>query len=350
MSTVPSFQGSPDLVTSLSASYSSLMAFIAVANEGSFAKAADRLGVGRSAVSRSVQRLEGQLGMRLFSRTTRSTTITTEGQQFYDNCRPGLERLLQALQDMRDLRDGPPQGQLRISAPLGFGRNVVAPLLTPFREQYPGVELELLLEDRPLDLAAERIDVAFRDGRLEDSQVIAKQLVPMQRVVCASREYQRRHGLPRSLDELPAHTCIGQRQANGRLQAWDFRVEGRSHAITPHANIIINDPVLALQAVLDDQGLAQLPAHQVCAALRDRRLVKCLSDIAPDDGGHYLCYLSRQQLPKRVRAFIDFMTREIRALDLEIPLGEAPVLLPEIVASSAALTTGWPDAAVAHWR
>jgi DNA-binding transcriptional LysR family regulator len=324
MSIIPSSQGSSDhrdsLASGLAASYSGLVAFIAVANEGNFARAADRLGIGRSAVSRSVQRLESQVGARLFSRTTRSTTITREGEQFYDNCRPGLERLLQALEDMRDLRDGPPRGPLKVTAPTGFGRKVVAPLLAEFRRQFPEVTLELLLDDRVVDLGAERVDIAFRDGRLEDSRVIAKKLVPMRALVCASPDYVRRHGLPTSIDELATHPCINQRLANGRLQSWDFKVDGLARAFTPNGIFVVNDPSLAARAVLDGQGIAQLPAYQVCDALREGLLVTCLESIAPDDRGHFLCYLSRHQLPKRVRAFIDFMTTRIRALDLEGPI------------------------------
>jgi DNA-binding transcriptional LysR family regulator len=101
------------------------------------------------------------------------------------------------------------------------------------------------------------------------------------------------------------------------LQSWDFKIGGHARSITPNADIVVNDPSLAMRAVLDGQGLAQLPAYQVCDALRAGTLVACLSDVAPDDRGHYLCYLSRQQLPKRIRVFIDFMTTQIRALDLD---------------------------------
>jgi len=305
------------LTTSLSANYTGVVAFIAVANEGSFSKAADRLGIGRSAVSRSVRKLEEQLGARLFLRTTRSTTITGEGELFYENCRPGVERILQALEEMRDLREGPPQGQLKISATQGFGRKVVAPLLAEFRAHYPTVTLELLLEERAVDLVTDRIDVAFRDGRLEDSQVIAKQLIPMRMHVCASPEYARRRGLPQSIDDLAEHACVNQRLPSGRLQCWDFKSDGHASKVTPNADIVVNDPSLVMQAILDGQGLAQLPAYQVCDALRAGTLVTCLAHLAPDDRGHYLCYLSRQQLPKRIRAFIDFMTTRIRALDLD---------------------------------
>jgi len=306
----------------LSASYAGVVAFIAVANEGSFSRAADRLGIGRSAVSRSVQKLEGQLGARLFLRTTRSTTITREGELFYENCRPGVERILQALDEMRDLREGPPQGRLKISAPLGFGRRVVAPLLAEFRARFPAVALELLLEERAVDLATDRVDVVFRDGHLEDSQVIAKQLIPMRMQVCASPDYARRYGLPGSVDDLAAHACINHRLANGRLQGWDFNVGGHARSVTPNADIVVNDPSLAIRAVLDGQGLAQLAAYLVCDALRAGTLVACLAHVAPDDRGHYLCYLSRQQLPKRIRVFIDFMTTRIRALDLDYPTVE----------------------------
>lgn len=312
-----SFDQRDPLTSSLSASYAGVVAFLAVANEGSFSRAADRLGIGRSAVSRSVQKLEGQLGARLFLRTTRSTAITREGELFYENCRPGVERILQAMDEMRDLREGPPQGRLKISAPHGFGRKVVAPLLAEFRARFPAVALELLLEERAVDLATDRVDVAFRDGRLEDSQVIAKQLIPMRMQVCASPDYVRRHGMPESVDDLAAHACINQRLANGRLQSWDFKIDGHTRSMTPHADIVVNDPSLAMRAALDGQGLAQLPAYQVCDALRDGTLVTCLAHVAPDDRGHYLCYLSRQQLPKRIRVFIDFMTTRIRALDLD---------------------------------
>lgn len=330
----------PDLLaSSLSASYAGVIAFITVANEGSFSRAAERLGVGRSAVSRSVRKLEGQLGARLFRRTTRATSITREGELFYENCRPGIERILQALEEMRDLRDGPPQGRLRISAPHGFGRKVVAPLMADFRARYPSVALELLLEERPADMATDGVDVAFRDGRLEDSQVIAKQLIPMRMHVCASPAYAARHGLPQSVEELATHACINQRLGNGRLQGWDFKIDGRPCSVTPEADIVVNDPSLAIRAALDGQGLAQLPAYQACEALRAGTLVACLADVAPDDHGHYLCYLSRQQLPKRVRVFIDFMTARIRALDLDWP-APAPNARPQAVAMPAGAVAG----------
>ncbi|WP_338640305.1 LysR family transcriptional regulator [Burkholderia pyrrocinia] len=298
-------------------SYACVVSFLAVANEGSFARAGDRLGIGRSAVSRNVQKLEAQLDARLFQRTTRSTSLTREGELFYANCQPGMERIVQALEDMRELRSGPPRGHLRIGATPGFGRKIVAPLLRSFHAQYPEIMLELLLNDRPADFTADRIDVSFRDGRIEDSGIVARQLIPMQLIVCASPAYARIHGLPHHVDDLPGHRCINFRTASGRVREWEFKVDGLAQRRKTVAQHTFNDVDLILQAVLDGLGIAQLPACQVCDLLVEGRLISCLAQHAPEDGGHYLCYLSRKNLPARIRVFIDYMTEQTRALDLQ---------------------------------
>lgn len=331
-SCLPSACGGADaLATSFSASYAGVIAFIAVVNEGSFARAADRLGIGRSAVSRSVQKLEQQVGARLFSRTTRSTALTREGEIFFENCHAGVEKIAQALDDMRELRSGPPRGQLRIGAPVGFGRKIVAPLLNRFREDYPDIAIDLLLDDRPFDFTADRVDVAFRNGRMEDSQIVARQVVPMQMFVCATPAYLRDHGAPESVEALAGHNGIHYRAGSGRIDEWEFKVDGRLRKALPPGMEVFNDAELVLQAVLDGRGIGQLAGYQVCEHLKSGRLVACLGQYAPDDHGHYVCYQSRRQLPARIRVFIDFMVGAIRALDLEcgstLPIG-APVATP----------------------
>lgn len=301
------------LATCFSTSCAGVVAFVCVASEGSFARAAGRLGIGRSAVSRSVQRLEGQIGTRLFRRTTRNLSLTCEGQAFYEACRPGVEMISRAMDEVRELRDGPPRGHMRVSAPQGFGRQVVAPLLAQFGERFPEVSLELLLAEGAVDLAADRIDVAFLDGPLEDSGIHARPLAPMRMRVCASVDYARRHGLPGSIDQLAGHSCVGLRLPDGRLQRWQFSVEGDKRNVAPVSRLVFNDAALVLQSVLDGQGLAQLTACQADEAIAAGKLVTCLSDIAADDRNHYVCYLSRKQQPRRVRAFVDFMAQRIRA-------------------------------------
>ncbi|MCY0992588.1 LysR family transcriptional regulator [Nannocystis sp. ILAH1] len=313
----PPRQGPDALASSFAASYAGVVAFIAVVTEGSFARAGDRLGIGRSAVSRSVQKLEEQLDARLFFRTTRSTTLTREGELFYENCNPGVERIVQALEEMRELREGPPQGRLRVASTVGFGRKVVAPLLRGFQLKYPEVAIDLLLDDAATEFTAGHVDVAFRNGRLEDSQIVARQLFPMQLLVCASPAYRSTHGLPRSVEELADHRCINLRHASGRVCEWEFKVGGRPRKFSPEARTSFNDAELVLQAVLDGQGLAQLPGYQIFDLVQSGALVPCLAQYAPDDRGHYICYLSRRHLPSRVRVFIDYMTTHTRTLNVQ---------------------------------
>lgn len=310
-------QGRNSLAESFAISYAGVTAFIAVAAEGNFAKAGDRLGIGRSAVSRSVQKLEDQLGTRLFVRTTRNTSLTAEGQRFYEQCRPGVERIVQALDSMRELREGPPAGELHVCSTVGFGRKVVAPLLRGFCDTYPDVSVELVLDDGPTDFSADRIDVSFRNGRMEDSQIIAKKIIPMQMLLCASPAYAAAYGLPASVEDLAKHKCVNFRLASGRAFEWEFKIGGRLHKVSPPARLTFNDADLVLQTVLDGQGIAQMAGYQVCEHLRDGTLVACLPQYAPEDRGHYLCFLSRQHLPVRMRVFIDYMTEHIRALDLQ---------------------------------
>lgn len=305
------------LAGSFVTSYAGVVSFLAVADEGSFSRASDRLGIGRSAVSRNVQKLEAQLDARLFHRTTRSTSLTREGELFYKHCQPGVAHIVQALEDMRELRNGPPHGHLCIHSSTGFGRKVVAPLLPDFHDSYPDITLELLLDDHPADFTAGRIDVSFRDGKMEDSDIVARQLIPMQRVICASPAYAKAHGLPRRIDDLDDHRRINFRTASGRIKDWEFKVDGLPHKRPFPAEHTFNDTDLILQAVLRGQGIAQLPAYLVCDLLRSRQLVSCLAQHAPDDGGHFLCYLSRKQLPARIRVFADHITDRIRALDLD---------------------------------
>lgn len=314
------------LAASFATTYAGVVAFIAVVSEGSFARAADRLGVGRSAVSRNVQKLEEQLNVRLLRRTTRSTTLTREGDLFYASCHPGVDRIVQAVEEMRDLRSGPPRGHLRVGASCGFGRLVVAPLLNEYRAEFPEVSVDLLLGDSATDFTTDHVDVAFRSGRMEDSQTIARKIIPMQMVVCGSRKYVQKHGLPSTVDELSDHECINFRTGSGRILEWEFDVDDRRRKFTPRGQLTHNDPELVLQAVLDGQGIAQLPSYLACDALRSGALVPCLSEFATDDLGHFICYQSRQHMPTRMRTFIDFMIARIRDLDLDYPMGVAPEL------------------------
>lgn len=297
-------------------SYSGILAFMAVATEGTFAKAAERLGIGRSAVCRNVQKLEMQLSTRLFIRTTRATHLTREGERFFENCDRGVTHIVEAMNDILDLRQGPPCGLLRISSTVDFGRKVVAPLLSGFARVYPDIAVELLLDERPADFAAEQIDVVFHSGCIEDSSIIAKRLIPMPMVLCASAAYADKRGLPSTMEELCRHDCINFRFPSGRVSEWEFKVDGHVRKYLPTARLTFNDAGLVLAAVLDGRGIAQLAGYQIRDHIARGELVMALPRQMPDGRGHYICYLCRQHLPRRIRVFIDFMTEQIRALDL----------------------------------
>jgi len=305
-------QGDP-LATSFATTYAGVVAFIAVVAEGSFARAADRLGVGRSAVSRNVQKLEEQLDVRLLQRTTRSTSLTREGDLFYANCHKGVDRIVRAVEEMKDLRSGAPRGHLRVATTAGFGRKVVAPLLHEFLALYEGVTVDLLLVDRDVDLTSDRVDIEFRHGHMEDSQLIARRIMPMEMRVCASPAYVERRGLPEGVEDVTRHDCINFRGGSGRLSEWQFSVNGATRRILPDAKVTYNDPELVLQAVLGGQGLAQLPGYLIDEHLARGTLMSCLETCAMADQGHYICYQSRQHMPARMRVFIDFMTDRIRS-------------------------------------
>ncbi|WMJ68245.1 LysR substrate-binding domain-containing protein [Stenotrophomonas sp. 24(2023)] len=295
--------------------YTGVVAFLAVAREGSFAQAGRRLGIGRSAVSRQVQKLEDQLGARLFLRTTRRTALTREGERFHAQCQPGIASIVQAMDELRALRQGPPRGTVRIQASTGFGRAVLAPLLAGFHAQYPQVVLDLQLDDRAAAFERDRVDIAFHDGVLADSPLIARPVLPMALHLCAAPAYAAGHGLPRTLAELASHAAVHHRLPDGQWQAWTLQAGGQLQRLLPPAACVFNDSTLVLEAVLAGQGLAQLPACLAGPWLRSGQLIACLPACMPAPQQHWLCYPSRQHLPARTRAFIDYIVPRLRALD-----------------------------------
>lgn len=302
----------------LSVDYHSVLSFLAVVREGSFAKAALHLGLSRSGVSRSIQRLEQMLGTRLLVRTTRNVAMTPEGELFHELCKPGVDRISDAVVQLRDLQRDPPTGRLRISSTVGFGRAVVAPLLIEFCQLYPTIELDFVLDDRVTDFAKDGFDVAVRNGRLEDSEIIARKLASMQMVVCGSPDYFAQHPAPRSIDELAAHRCVNFRFAGGGLFEWEFDVEGVRRTFLPPNGLTFNDPELVRDAVIAGAGIAQMAGYQVVEGIRSGALQVCLPDLLVQDRGHYLCYASRRHVPPRISVFVDFLLQRFGQIDLSV--------------------------------
>jgi DNA-binding transcriptional LysR family regulator len=301
--------------TNFSTQYAGIMTFLTVASEGSFANASRRLGVGRSAVSRSIQRLEAHLKTRLFLRTTRTTKLTEDGERFFENCHRGVAHISDALEEMFDRQEGSPRGRIRISSSMAFGRRIVEPLVDKFIEMYPGVRIELLLEDRPTDFASDQIDVSFRMGRVKDSLIVAKSLQPMRMATVAAPSYVATHGLPETPESLADHKCVNYQLWDGRRFEWEFTVDGLTRRFQPKTDLMFNDTELVLRAALRGKGLAQLAGYLIRSHIDAKDLLVVLPEYAPEDRAYFLCYLSRQHMPSRVRKFIDFMTDEIRAIN-----------------------------------
>jgi DNA-binding transcriptional LysR family regulator len=297
--------------------------FIRAAEAGSFHKAAVAQGTTPQAVSKTIRQLEQHLGVRLFHRTTRKSSLTHEGERLFNEVRPGLEGVMAAVDRARSaVRDD--EGLIRISAGGSAGRKVLMPLVAEFARGNPGVGFDLLLEDRMTDTVAERIDVGFRAGNAPVSQVIARRLFSIQQIVCASPAYLAEHGAPRRLAQLQQHRCTGYRQPGmGRAVPWEFDVKGEIvfQPMTPL--LCCSDPEAEMQAVVAGMGIGQIDSINGAAPLRAGLLVPLLTAHISDRMGFYIYYAQRKNLPGRVRKFIDFAVARLKdSREFHLPLPE----------------------------
>ncbi|OZI26727.1 LysR family transcriptional regulator [Bordetella genomosp. 9] len=286
--------------------------FVRTATLGSLRQAAIEQGVTPQAASLAVTQLEKHLGIRLFHRTTRRISLTDEGRRFLESVQPPLEALNDAMHSARhaDLASGP----LRVTAPRSLGYSVLWPLFEAFARAHPDVHLDIQLEDRLQDWVAERIDVGFRTGQQPDGRIIARRVLPIQLIVCASPEYLARHGAPASIDDLGAHRCTGYLQPNtGKVAPWEFQVgDDVVYRDVPPA-ICMNDPDLETRAVLAGLGIGQLGSFNAVPLIRAGQLVPLLLPHTVQRIAMYLYYARRTQMPKRARLFIDFMMERLLA-------------------------------------
>jgi DNA-binding transcriptional LysR family regulator len=283
-----------------------LEAFVRVAECGSFSKAADRLHSSKSVVSRQVSALETELGARLLHRTTRALTLTEAGRSYFERAARILADLAEASASVGQLQAAP-RGRLRVSAPMSFGYLHLAPALPDFLDRYPDVELELVMNDRSVDLVDEGFDMAVRIGTLEDSSLVARKLAPMRRTVFASPAYLQARGTPASPDDLRAHECLCYSNL-GLSQEWRFvRPDGRPWPVEVHGRLHANNGDALRAAALRGFGLAVLPSFFVGRDLQSGALVSVLEEFMPQDSALYAVYPHARHLSPKVRAFVDFL-------------------------------------------
>lgn len=287
----------------------SLAMFAAVVEQGSFSAAARLLGLSPSAVSRTIDRIEARLGVRLLLRSTRALSITAEGQAYLQAARRILADLDDAEQQIAD--QGAPRGRLRISAALSHGRLCVVPLLGEFAALYPHILVDIALSDALIDVAAGQADVAVRFGPLADSTLTARKLGETRRVIVASPDYLARAGTPRVPEDLHGHNCLN---FNFRRvePVWPFLRDGREFAMTVKGSIEANNGETLGQLAAIGVGIARVGAFSVAQEIADGRLVPILEAFNPGDVEViHAVFVGGVTTPARIRAFVDFLAARL---------------------------------------
>ena len=288
-----------------------LVTFIHVATAGSFAEAAVRMGVSTSATSKAVQRLEEELGVKLFHRTTRSVSLTTEGERLFEGSQRLVDEVEALTAEVTDSRRAP-RGRIVVSAPAVFGRVWLTDKILDFMKLYPEVEVEVNFDDRIVDLAAEGIDLAVRLGALSDSaNLVVRKLFDDTIYTCAAPEYLAAHGIPETIEGLTRHRCIHYRvRTTGRLFPFHFQRDDRlvRQAFTP--TLVLNSVDAMRRAAERGLGVTQLPSFLALDALRTGRLTELLPALRMSSFPYNLVYLDRRLVSRRVRALVDFLASD----------------------------------------
>ncbi len=286
--------------------FRALTAFAKVVEHGSFARAAQRLGISTTACSRHVAELEGHLDARLLNRTTRRLSLTESGQAFYERC-------VQLLADLEDAEAAAsastarPRGTIRLTCSINFGVRHVSPAIADFLARHPEVSFDVQLSDRFVDLVEEGFDLAIRIGLAGAEQLVARRLGETRVLACASPEYLKRHGAPRVPEDLARHRCLTYEYLDPR-NLWRFRgADGREHAVRVAGPLHANNGDLLVAAAVQGLGIVCEPDFIAGPEIEAGRLVRILEDYGVRATPIYAVYPSRRHLSAKVRAFVDFL-------------------------------------------
>ena len=273
-----------------------LLAFLAVARERSFTKAAAQLGVSQSALSHTIRGLEERLGLRLLTRTTRSVSPTEAGERLLRTVGPRFDEIDAELAALNELREKP-AGTIRITASEYAAELILWPALAKLLPEYPDIKVEIVVDYGLTDIVAERYDAGVRLGEQVAKDMIAVRIGPdMRMAVVGAPSYFARRKRPKAPQDLTAHDCINLRLPTyGGLYAWEFEKDGREVKVRVEGQFVFNTFALRLNAALDGFGLACLPEEQVKAHIAEGRLVRVLTDWCPAFSGCHLYYPSRRQ-------------------------------------------------------
>ncbi|MBY6066638.1 LysR family transcriptional regulator [Leisingera aquaemixtae] len=282
---------------------------VAVAETQGFAAAARRLGVSKSAVSKRITQIEKRLGAQLFHRSTRNVSLTEAGEHFYAHAVRAQEAAQEAEDSVLALQEAP-KGRLSVNVPMAFGRLHVAPLISGFLECYPGVSVDMVMDDRVADLFADGFDLALRGGTLADSALVARKIAPLHNVLVAAPAYLERHGAPETVSGLSRHNCL-QYSYSRDFQEWVFDCGGEVETFRPGGSYSVNNGEALREAVLGGTGIGRLPTFTTGPDLAAGRLVRVLPHCHLPSQTLYAIYPERRYLPAKVRVFIDFILEHL---------------------------------------
>ncbi len=283
----------------------SMRVFTAVVDAGSFAGAADRLDLSRGMATRYVAQLEAHLGARLLNRTTRKLSLTEAGGDYYQRATQVLAMVEEAESSVAQ-EASVPRGMLRVTSSVAFGVHHLGWAITEYLRQYPGVQIDVTLNDRVVDLVEEGFDLGIRVAAQIDPGLVARKLTPARIVACASPGYLKRHGTPKSPDALSSHNCLSY--AYWSLgNEWHFRRKGVERKVRVSGNLRGNNGDILATAAIEGLGVILHPTFLVYEALRQKKLVRILTDWEADDLAVFAVYPNRKYLPPKVRSFIDFL-------------------------------------------
>ena len=282
-----------------------LVAFLAVAREKSFTRAAAKLGVSPSALSHTIRKLEERLGVRLLTRTSRSVSTTESGERLLERVGPNFDQVTDELARLTELRDKP-AGTLRITTGDQPAESILMPALAKLLPLYPDLSVELIVDNGFVDIAAERFDAGVRLGETLAQDMVAVRIGPdMQMAIAGSPGYLKAHGSPRTPDDLGNHNCINLRhQAKGGNSVWDLEKDGRAVNVRVEGQLVVNDIAVVRQAAVEGVGLCYLPRDYLQAELDVGDLVPVLEEWCPPFPGYHLYYTSRRQQSSALAAFI----------------------------------------------
>lgn len=293
-----------------------MQVFRRIVELGGFGKAADDLELPRATVSLLIQQLEAHLGVQLLQRTTRQVRATLDGEAYYQRCGQLLDDL-DDLEGSLSAQRSQPRGTLRVDMPIAFGCSWILPRLPDFYRRYPALQLDIGFHDRQVHLQREGVDCAIRAGNITDQALVARPIVRLHQLTCASPDYLARSGTPRQLEDLATHRAISFASGNGRYFPFEFEVAGQVRELQMPGELTVNNADAYVSACEAGFGLIQVPRYHVQQQLAEGRLVQVLSDYAVPLWPISVVYPPHRQLSPRVRVFIDWV--------IEVLHGEADV-------------------------